>query len=149
MVVDTSAVLAILLQEPEAADYTQRIENDLNPLISAASVFETGIVLVSRYGPEARDDLRDFLEHAGLQIEPVTAEQADQAVRCLPTFRQRPTSCGSQFWRLFCLCALQGDRSTSTLQRQRLFPDGYRTSLTPFWPRLTTYKYLSKSNLIF
>jgi uncharacterized protein with PIN domain len=38
MVVDTSAVLAILLKEPEAIDYAQRIETDLNPLISAASV---------------------------------------------------------------------------------------------------------------
>jgi ribonuclease VapC len=86
MVVDTSAVLAILLQEPEAADYTQRIENDLNPLISAASVLAAGIVLISRYGPEARDDLRDFLEHAGLQIEPVTADQADQALDAYQRF---------------------------------------------------------------
>ena len=47
MVVDTSAVLAILLEEPEAADFAQRIEDDPTPLISAASVFEAGIVLIS------------------------------------------------------------------------------------------------------
>lgn len=97
MVVDTSAVLAILLQEPEAADYTQRIENDLNPLISAASVFAAGIVLISRYGPEARDDLRDFLEHAGLQIEPVTAEQADQALDAYQRFGKGRHRAGLNF----------------------------------------------------
>lgn len=75
MVVDTSAVLAILLEEPEAAEYAQCIEDDPTPLISAASVLEAGIVLMSRYGPEARDDLQDFLEQAGLQVEPVTAAQ--------------------------------------------------------------------------
>jgi len=48
MVFDTSAVLAILLQEPEAANYDQRIENDLNPLISASYVYEACIVLISR-----------------------------------------------------------------------------------------------------
>jgi uncharacterized protein with PIN domain len=38
MVVDTSAILALLLEEPEAADYSQIVEDDPAPLISAASV---------------------------------------------------------------------------------------------------------------
>jgi ribonuclease VapC len=97
MVVDTSAVLAILLQEPEAADYAQRIETDLNPLISAASVFEAGIVLISRYGLEARDDLRDFLEYAGLQIEPVTADQAEQALDAYQRFGKGRHRAGLNF----------------------------------------------------
>lgn len=80
MVVDTSAVLAILLQEPEATEYAQRIEDAPRPLISAASVVEAGIVLVSRYGPEARQDLQDFIAQGGLQIEPVTAVQAELAL---------------------------------------------------------------------
>ncbi len=62
MVVDTSAVLAILFAEPEAADYAQLIEDDPAPSMSATSVVEAGMVLTSRYGPEARDDLRDFIE---------------------------------------------------------------------------------------
>lgn len=110
MVVDTSAVLAILLQEPEAADYTQRIENDPHPLISAASVFEAGIVLISRYGPEARDDLRDFLEHAGLQIEPVTAEQADLALEAYQRFGKGRHRAGLNFGDCFAyaLCKATG-----------------------------------------
>ena len=62
MVVETSAVLAILLDEPEAAEFAQLIEDDPAPLISAASVLEAGIVLLSRYGPDARGDLQDFFE---------------------------------------------------------------------------------------
>jgi len=42
MVVETSAVLAILLDEPEAAEFAQLIEDDPAPLISAASVLEAG-----------------------------------------------------------------------------------------------------------
>jgi ribonuclease VapC len=80
MVVETSAVLAILLEEPEAAELAQLIEDDPAPLISAASVVEAGIVLVSRHGLEARGDLQDFLEQGGLQVEPVTAEQAELAL---------------------------------------------------------------------
>jgi ribonuclease VapC len=80
MVVETSAVLAILFDEPEAAEFAQLIEDDSAPLISAASVVEAGIVLISRYGPDARGDLRDFLAQGGLQVEPVTAEQAELAL---------------------------------------------------------------------
>jgi len=80
MVVETSAVLAILLEEPEAAEFAQLIEDDPAPVISAASVLEAGIVLISRHGPDARDDLQDFLAQGGLHVEPVTAEQADLAL---------------------------------------------------------------------
>jgi ribonuclease VapC len=86
MVVDTSAVLAILLDEPEAAEFAQLLEDDPTPLISAASVFEAGIVLISRYGLEARGDLQAFIEQGGLQVEPVTAEQAELALDAYQQF---------------------------------------------------------------
>ena len=63
-----------------AAAYAQSIENDPTPSISAASVFEAGIVLLRRYGPEALSDLQDLIEQSGLQIEPVTVEQAELAL---------------------------------------------------------------------
>lgn len=86
MVVDTSAVLAILFEEPETTAYAQSIENDPAPLISAASVFEAGIVLIRRHGPEARHDLQDLIEQGGMQIEPVTAEQAELALDAYQRF---------------------------------------------------------------
>ena len=97
MVVDTSAILAVLLEEPEAADYAQIIEDDPAPLISAASVFEAGIVLISRHGPEARRDLRDFLEQGGMQIEPVTVEQIELALDAYQRFGKGRHRAGLNF----------------------------------------------------
>jgi ribonuclease VapC len=110
MVVDTSTVLAILLAEPEAADYTQLIEDDPTPLISAASVFEAGIVLMSRYGLEARGDLRAFIEQGGLQVEPVTAAQAELALEAYQRFGKGRHRAGLNFGDCFAyaLCKATG-----------------------------------------
>jgi ribonuclease VapC len=97
MVVDTSAVLAILLEEPEAVEYAQRIEDDPTPLISAASVLEAGIVLISRYGPAAREDLHDFIAQAGLLVEPVTAAQIVLALDAYQQFGKGRHRAGLNF----------------------------------------------------
>ena len=110
MVVETSAVLAILLEEPEAAEFAQLIEDNPMPLISAASVFEAGIVLLSRYGPDARGDLQEFLEQGGLQVEPVTAEQADLALEAYQQFGKGRHPAGLNFGDCFAyaLCKATG-----------------------------------------
>ncbi len=97
MVVDTSAVVAILLEEPDAAHYAQLIEDDPAPLISAASVFEAGIVLISRYGQAARNDLRDFIAQAGVQIEPVTVAQTKLALDAYQRFGKGRHRAGLNF----------------------------------------------------
>ncbi|PXA79875.1 VapC toxin family PIN domain ribonuclease [Caulobacter sp. D4A] len=77
MIVDTSALAAILLKEPEAGAFYDAIMSVTAPRLSAASFVE----LVEVYAKKiAIDDLLDVL-HAdlavlGLVIEPVTAEQA-------------------------------------------------------------------------
>jgi ribonuclease VapC len=110
MVVDTSAVLAILLAEPEAANFAQSIEDDPTPLISAASVFEAEIVLISRHGREARGDLRDFIEQGALQVEPVTAEQAELALDAYQRFGKGRRRAGLNFGDCFAyaLCKVTG-----------------------------------------
>jgi len=110
MVVETSAVLAILLEEPEAAEFAQRIEDDPAPLISAASVLEAGIVLISRHGPDTRDDLQDFLAQGGLQVEPVTAEQAELALEAYQRYGKGRHRAGLNFGDCFAyaLCKATG-----------------------------------------
>lgn len=49
MVLDTSAVLAILLDEPESAAIREALEGDHTRLFSAASLLETAIVIESRF----------------------------------------------------------------------------------------------------
>ena len=110
MVVETSAVLAILLDEPEAAEFAQLIEEDPAPVISAASVLEAGIVLLSRHGPDARDDLQDFLAQGGLHVEPVTAEQATLALEAYQRYGKGRHRAGLNFGDCFtdALCKAMG-----------------------------------------
>lgn len=86
MVVDSSAVLAILFQEPEAQLLADAIESVEQPLISAATVVEIGIVLIGRDGTEARDDLEDFLATAGFLPVPVDGEQSRVALDAFVQF---------------------------------------------------------------
>ena len=79
MVIDTSAVVAILGMEREAARLAEAIEADANRLMSAATLVETGLVIESRYGAAGGRELDVLVAKAGLSIEPVTAEQADVA----------------------------------------------------------------------
>ena len=110
MVVETSAVLAMLLDEPKAAEFAQLIEDDPAPLISAASVFEAGIVLISRHGLEARGDLQDFIEQGGLQMEPVTADQAELALEAYQRYGKGRHRAGLNFGDCFAyaLCKVTG-----------------------------------------
>jgi ribonuclease VapC len=86
MVVDTSALVAILLLEPEAEHFTRAIAEAQPRLISAANLFETAIVIEGRLGPGAGGDLDDFVTDVGLEVEPVTLEQVRVARQAYRTY---------------------------------------------------------------
>jgi ribonuclease VapC len=79
VVIDTSALVALLSMEPEAPRIAAALESDANRLISAATLVEAGIVIESRYGPAGARELDFLVAKAGLLVESVTAEQADVA----------------------------------------------------------------------
>ncbi len=82
IVVDTSAVVAIFRQEDDAAVHAECIANDPEPLMSAASVVETSLVLrgLKQISPDDADAwLDEFLTTAGVRVEPVSPNQADLA----------------------------------------------------------------------
>lgn len=79
MVVDTSALLAIFLAEPERNSFLESILQAEARMISAANVFETGIVLESRRGESAGREFDLFLVRANLQIVSVDSEQIEIA----------------------------------------------------------------------
>ncbi len=81
MVIDSSAMIAILCDEPERYDFNRKIEADSRRLISTASVLETSIVLETRYGEEAYRELDFFLLKAAIEIRPFDAEQLEIARR--------------------------------------------------------------------
>lgn len=76
MIVDTSALVAVLRAEPDAELYTRAIQDAPVRRVSAASYVETGIVIDGRRDPVATRRFDDLLAEAGFIIEPVTAEQA-------------------------------------------------------------------------
>ena len=81
MVIDTSALVAIALDEPEARSFEERIVDDRAPMISAATLLETAMVLETRLGARGGAELDLWLHKAGAQIVAVDAELADVARR--------------------------------------------------------------------
>lgn len=79
MVVDTSALLAILLAEPEAVAFTSAIEADENPLISVVTLFEARVVMEWRLGQAGAKELDQLVDHLILSVVAFDAEQGDVA----------------------------------------------------------------------
>ena len=75
MVIDSSALVAILLGEPELEQFNSLIDADSVRLVSAASLLEASIVLESRKDVPVFMPLDDFIRSARCVIMPVTEEQ--------------------------------------------------------------------------
>jgi len=79
MVIDTSALLAIFLAEPERKQFLKLITEAETRLISVASALETGIVLEARRGEAAGREFDLFLHHARVEMVAVDTEQVEVA----------------------------------------------------------------------
>jgi ribonuclease VapC len=79
MVIDTSAVVAILLGEPEAEPFALAIAADPKRLISAFTALEVGIVIEAKKGEPAGRELDLLFHRARIEIVPLTAEQFEIA----------------------------------------------------------------------
>jgi ribonuclease VapC len=76
MIIDTSAVLAILLDEKDAAVFAKAIEDADDRRMSAASYLEAALVVDNRGDAVAVREFDRFFQRSGINIEPVTLEQA-------------------------------------------------------------------------
>lgn len=79
MVIDTSAIIAILLDEPEAEAFARKIKESSERLVSAASLLEASIVLESRKGAESAQALDVFIYRTAIRIVPFDERQAELA----------------------------------------------------------------------
>lgn len=79
MVIDTSALVAILGQEGDARVLADRIEDDPVRLLSAATYVEATIVVAARSGDRGLRELERLLALIGAEIMPVTEAQAREA----------------------------------------------------------------------
>ena len=76
MIIDTSALIAILRAEDDARDMAVAIERAPVRRISAASYLETAFVIDASRDPVASRRFDELVETAELSVEPVTHEQA-------------------------------------------------------------------------
>ena len=85
MIIDTSAIVAILTDEPERSAFNEAIERSEVCLISTASFVEASIVIEGNRGYEGLRDFDLLVASAGIELVPVDAEQAHLARKA---FRQ-------------------------------------------------------------
>jgi ribonuclease VapC len=101
MVIDTSALVAILLDEPERHMFNQQIAAAQARLLSAATLVETAIVLTSRKGPRAQAELDLYVEKAALEVVPVRTEHVVIACDAYRTYGKGRHPAGLNFGDVF------------------------------------------------
>ncbi len=76
MIIDTSAIIAILGDEPERREFNEVIESTADCSLSVASFVEASIVLEARHGYDGVRDLDLLISTAGIELVQVDASQA-------------------------------------------------------------------------
>jgi ribonuclease VapC len=79
MIVDTSAIIAILRDEPQATSCARAIADATVRRVSAVNFVESAVVIDASRDPIASRRFDDFMKEAGMSIEPVTQVQAQIA----------------------------------------------------------------------
>ena len=79
MVIDTSALVAMLTDEPEAELFEAAVAADPVRLMSTASYLEAAIVVETRFGEPGGRELDLWLHRAGVDLVAVAADQAEAA----------------------------------------------------------------------
>ncbi|HEY5203921.1 MAG TPA: type II toxin-antitoxin system VapC family toxin [Roseiarcus sp.] len=97
MIVDTSALVAVLYGEPEARDFVERIRDAGVCRISVANHVELSMVVESQLGPNGTRQAEAFLRRAGVVVEPVTVEQGDLARQAFLDFGKGRHKAGLNF----------------------------------------------------
>ena len=116
MIVDTSAVLAILFHEPNAERFASAITTARSRCMSVVTLVETAIVLESRSGAAAGYELDAFLEEAEIALEPVTVEQAQAARRAWRRFGKGNHPAGLNFGDCFAYALAEVTREPLLFQ---------------------------------
>ena len=97
MVIDTSALVAILQDEPERSPFNRAIEAADRRLMSAASFVEVSMIIESRFGSDGIRDLDLFVAKANIELVPLDAEQALIARTAFRDYGKRRHRAGLNF----------------------------------------------------
>lgn len=86
MIIDSSALLAILFGEPEKDSFLKAIQDDSKPSMSVANYLESAIRIDSFKDPVLSRIFDDLVEELGIQIEPITVEEGKIARQAFKDF---------------------------------------------------------------
>lgn len=97
MVVDTSALVAILLEEPERDTFVEQIAEAEDPMVSATTLAEASIVMQSRAGDGGVTDVDELLASAGIRCVAVDDMQAHLALEAFYRYGKGRSPAGLNF----------------------------------------------------
>ena len=97
MILDTSAMVAILYREPEAAAFAQLIHDEDTCRMSVASLIELTMVIESQLGSDGMRQAEAFLRRADVMIEAVTLVQGELARQAFLDFGKGRHRAGLNF----------------------------------------------------
>ena len=86
MIIDTSAIVAILADEPERHEFNRLIAESTVRHMSAASFVEAGIVMSARHGRAGVHELKLFVTSASIVVMPVDEDQAHVALDAFQSY---------------------------------------------------------------
>lgn len=111
MIVDTSSIIAILVQEPEGELHIQALSRATRCRISAATFVELGVVIESQFPVEVLPQCDALFRLVGIEIEPVTVAQAHLARQAFHDFGKGRHPAGLNFGDCFAyaLAKLTGE----------------------------------------
>ena len=124
LVVDTSAVVAIILGERRSKELAVHLENAITRLMSPAIRVELGIVIEARFWPAGQDIVDRFLRDANIDIVPVDADLAARAMSGWRRYGKGRHPAGP-IRRLLHLRTRRADRVPGAVHRRRLRCDRY------------------------
>lgn len=97
MIVDSSAVVAIFRDEPDAPAYSQAIEQARRKLMAAPTFLETAMMVIGRKGEAAGPGIERFLLRSGIEIVPFTPAAARVAVEAFVQYGKGRHRAGLNF----------------------------------------------------
>jgi ribonuclease VapC len=97
MIIDTSALIAILFNEADADLYANALASSEHRLMSAANYLESGIIVDRQRGAAAGRQLDSLILRAEVKVESVTKEQADIARQAYLDFGKGAHPAGLNF----------------------------------------------------
>lgn len=101
MVLDTSALLALLLDEAEAESFRVALEDDQSRLVSAATLLEAALVIETRKGEPGGRELDLLIAKAGITIVAVDDDHVAEARRAWRRFGRGRHAAGLNYGDLF------------------------------------------------